>query len=129
MRHLNYDMQDSELITVEFIYEALELRVLVVKYNHRYMFITYQENVLAFIEIEFVLVDPINKKYINLETSDNSNIFYNTCSLLLTNCSFWHYMLTRLRKIKNTGYGSSLLSTPNHDLKKRLLESTQFNST
>ena len=85
MRHLNYDMQDSELITVVFIYEAVELHVLFVKYNQRYMYITYQEIVKAFIEIEFVLVDAINKKYINLETSDNSNI-YNACSLLLTNC-------------------------------------------
>ena len=77
-------MQDSALITVVFIYEAVE-HVLFVKYNQRYMYITYQEIVIAFIEIEFVLVDAINKKYINLETSDNSNI-YNACSLLLTNC-------------------------------------------
>ena len=51
MRHLDYDMQDSELITVVFIYEAAELHVLFVKYNHRYMYITYQESVRAFIEI------------------------------------------------------------------------------
>ena len=62
MRHLDYDMQDSELITVVFIYEAVELHVLGVKYNHRYMYITYQESVITFIEIWYVLIDPINKK-------------------------------------------------------------------
>ena len=71
---------------------------------------------------------PSIKISINLET-DNSNILYNTCSLLLTNCVWRPFLFGII-----CWHVSAKLKTPDmvhlyHDLKKRLLESTQFNST